>query len=111
MVHKTQVLPFLPKHARLLKHRRNVGGSFGVVQDVFLREEEPWVVLALPTGINVAVPASWTDVPPASFSKTKNLPEVSATSLAELARFCRTLRKTPPPKITKRSRTSCKRTR
>src|SRR3990172_2104051 len=90
MFHKTQALPSLSKHARILKHRRKVGGDCGVVRDVFWKEEEPWVVLALLSGIRTVVPASWTDLPPEDFYSPANV-EVSAPRLAELAKLCRVL--------------------
>src|SRR4030065_2547729 len=88
MSHKTQVLPSLPKHARILKHHRKVGGDCGVVRDVFGKEGEPWIVLALLSGMRTVVPASWTDLPPESFPATTNLPQLSVPALAELARLC-----------------------
>src|SRR3972149_4205307 len=88
MSYKTQALPSLSKHARILKHRRKVGGDCGVVRDVFWKEGEPWRVLAFLSGIRTVVPASWTDLPPESFPATTNLPQLSVPALAELARLC-----------------------
>src|SRR3989304_8743477 len=90
MFSKTQALPSLSKHVRIIKHRQKVGGGCGVLHDVFWREEEPWVVLALLSGLRTAVPASWTDLPLEDFSSPANV-EGSAPRLAELAKPCRGL--------------------
>src|SRR3989337_3122758 len=90
MFSKTQALPSLSKHVRIIKHRQKVGGGCGVLHDVFWSEEEPWVVLALLSGLRTAVPASWTDLPLEDFSSPANV-EGSAPRLAELAKLCRVL--------------------
>src|SRR4030067_1725510 len=102
MFSKTQALPSLSKHVRIIKHRQKVGGGGGVRHDVFWREEEPWVVLALLSGLRTAVPASWTDLPLEDFSSPANV-EVSAPRLAELANLCRGLPSGSQPRPVKQS--------
>ena len=75
-----------------MKHRRRVGGEFATLIDLFWREDEPWVVLQLPTGRRTAVPASWTDLATERFPSGKCQPEILPSSLLELAGYCRRLR-------------------
>jgi hypothetical protein len=75
-----------------MKHRRRVGGEFATSIDLFWREDEPWVVLQLPTGRRTAVPASWTDLTTERFPSGKDQPEILPLGLIELARHCHGLR-------------------
>jgi hypothetical protein len=75
-----------------MKHRRRVGGEFATSIDLFWREDEPWVVLQLPSGRRTAVPASWTDLATERFPLGKGQPEILPAGLMELARYCRGLR-------------------
>jgi hypothetical protein len=59
---------------------------------VFWREDKPWVVLQLPTGRRIAVPASWTDLD-GRFSRADDQPEILPAALPGLARYCHELRK------------------
>ena len=59
---------------------------------MFWREEEPWIVLSLLSGLRAVVPASWTDLPPKSCSTTTTL-EVTVPALVELAHFSRAIQK------------------
>jgi hypothetical protein len=73
------------------KHGREVGGGFGLVHDIFWREEKPWVVLKLPMGRRLTIPADLTDLPPKMFSTLKERTEVHAPMLLEVAKLCRQL--------------------
>jgi hypothetical protein len=77
-----------------MKHRRRVGGEFATSIDLFWREDEPWVVLQLPSGRRMAIPASWTDLPKEQLPSGKDQPKLLPSGLIELARHCRGLRKT-----------------
>jgi hypothetical protein len=79
---------------RIIKHRRRVGGEFATGIDVFWREEEPWVVLQLPTGRRASIPAAWTDLPLDQFDVNEDRPEILPAGLLELARHCRGLQST-----------------
>ena len=75
-----------------MKYRRRVGGEFATSIDLFWREDEPWVVLQLPSGRRTAVPASWTDLTTERFPSGKGQPEILPSGLIELARHCHGLR-------------------
>jgi hypothetical protein len=91
MKDKTQYLHCTFKYATIAAHGREVGGGIGLVHDVFWREEKPWVVLKLPTGRRLTIPAALTDLPPKIFSTTEELAEFHAPLLLELAQFCHRL--------------------
>jgi hypothetical protein len=95
MIYKTQsALHCIGKYATIVqpqKKGRGVGGGFGLVHDIFWREEKPWVVLKLPTGRRLAVPAALTDLPLRIFSKPQQSMETKAPILLELAKFCQHL--------------------
>jgi hypothetical protein len=76
-----------------MKHRRRVGGEIATSIDLFWREDEPWVVLQLPSGRRTAVPASWTDLTTERFASGKGQPEILPSGLIELARHFHGLRK------------------
>src|SRR5439155_27150611 len=58
MLDKTQALLRQGTSVRICKRRRQVGSEFATFLDFFWREDEPWVVLRLPSGRRTAVPAS-----------------------------------------------------
>jgi hypothetical protein len=93
MQHKTQALLDPGQFVTIRKHRRKVGGEHASVHDIFWREEEPWVVLQLPSGRRTAVPASWTDLPRELLSSTRSRAEIHPLALVELAKHCRSLRR------------------
>ena len=74
---------------RILKHQTEVGGEFARVRDIFWREDEPWVLLQLPLGSQIAVPAEWTDLAPEHLCAARDQAEIHPLALLELARFCR----------------------
>src|SRR5262249_14433818 len=78
---------------RIRKHRRRVGSEFGTLIDTFWREDEPWIVLQLPTGPRMAVPVSWTDLPSSQFPRTQAQGGLLPSALLALSQFCRGLRK------------------
>jgi hypothetical protein len=71
--------------------RRHVGGAFATVMDYFWREDIPWLVLQLPDGRRVAVPATWTDLPADTFPISPDLPLLCPQALAEMTRLWRHL--------------------
>jgi hypothetical protein len=94
MIYKTHALHYIGKYATIVqpqKHGREISGGYGLVHDIFWREEKPWVVLKLPTGCRLAVPAALTDLPLRIFSKPKPSTETEATMLLEIAKFCQHL--------------------
>jgi hypothetical protein len=91
MPHKTQALPPLGASVRIRKRRRQEGGEFVILRDYFWREDEPWVVVQLPSGRRMPVPVSSTDLPAASFSREKE-EQLLPTALIPLAQLCQTLR-------------------
>ena len=76
----------------MLRRRRKAGGDGGIIRDLFWKENEPWLVLQLPSGNRTAVPVSWTDLPDEWLPATEERLEAQASALAELARYCRSLR-------------------
>jgi hypothetical protein len=66
--------------------------------DYFWREDSPWLVLQLPDGRRVAVPAAWTDLPSNTFPTTPDRPLLLAPALPAMARLCRRLRSARPTK-------------
>jgi cysteine-rich repeat protein len=72
--------------------RCQAGSEFATFFDFFWREDEPWVVLQLPSGRRTAVPASWTDLPTESFSRAEKASELLPAALFELVRYCQTHR-------------------
>jgi len=91
MKDKTQYLHCTFKYATMSAQSREVSGGVGLVHDVFWREEKPWVVLKLPTGRRLTIPAALTDLPPKMFSTTEARVEFHAPMLLELAQFCHQL--------------------
>src|SRR5260370_27893953 len=77
---------------RICKHRRQVGSEFATFLDSFWREDEPWVVLRLPSGHRIAVPASWTDLPADCFAQSTGRAEILPSALSGLAQYCLGLR-------------------
>jgi hypothetical protein len=102
MGHKTQALHV---HGLLVTirsgFRRKVGDSNASVHDVFWQEDEPWVVLQLPSGRRTAVPASWTDLPSEHTKSEKNRAEAHPLALLELAKHCHNMRRSRPVGRTK----------
>jgi hypothetical protein len=68
-----------------------VGGEFAKFRDFFWREDEPWVVLQLPSGRRTAAPASWTDLPAESFPRHADQAKILPAALLEMARHCQNL--------------------
>jgi hypothetical protein len=76
---------------KITKRRRSLGGQVGTVRDFFWRRHEPWIVVQLPSGIRVAVPACWTDIPQEQIPAKQQSPLVDPARLLEMARYCRQL--------------------
>jgi hypothetical protein len=55
---------YINRPVKITKRRRKQCGQIGVVRDMFWRKEEPWIVLQLPVGTRIAIPLTWTDIPP-----------------------------------------------
>src|SRR5947199_9933448 len=93
MLDKTQALLSQGTSVRISKRRRQVGSEFATFLDSFWREDEPWVVLRLPSGRRTAVPASWTDLRSDCLAAPKTEPEILPLALLELTRYCQGLRR------------------
>src|SRR6516162_5696999 len=108
MSDKAQALLSPGISVRICKHRRQVGSEFATFLDFFWREDEPWVVLRLPSGHRTAVPASWTDLPVDCFAQSIGRAEILPSALLGLAQFCLGLRlvrgKRPQTKTRRRNR-------
>jgi len=92
MLGKTQALLSRGTSVRICKQRRQVGSEFATFLDFFWREDEPWVVLRLPSGRRTALPASWTDLPTDCFAQAIGRAEILPSALRELAHYCLNLR-------------------
>ena len=95
MSHNPQTLLSRGRCVTITQHRRQVGSDLATFLDFFWREDQPWVVLQLPSGLRTAVPAAWTDLPGESFPRPAPTPEIHPPALSELARYCRGLRQRP----------------
>ena len=80
---------------KVIKQRRQAGGSIVTLRDCFWRKEDPWGVVQLPSGKRTAIPLASTDIPKEAMPVRKKKPQVDAPRLLEMARFCQQL---PPPK-------------
>jgi hypothetical protein len=93
MLDKTQALLSPGTSVRIRKHRRQVGSEFATYLDFFWREDEPWLVLRLPSGHRTAVPVSWTDLPVDCFTQSISRAEILPAALLGLAQYCLGLRR------------------
>src|SRR5262245_48495002 len=92
MADKAQALLLPRTPVRITKHRRRVGSEFAILMDLFWRENEPWIVLRLPSGQRTAIPASWTDLPSECLTTPKTGPEILPSALLTLMQYCQSLR-------------------
>jgi hypothetical protein len=81
-----------------------VGSEFATGIDLYWREDQPWVVLRLPSGWKTSIPAAWTDLQVGPMITSQDRPEILPEGLLELARHCQQLRQTP--RKPRRSKTS-----
>jgi hypothetical protein len=88
MTNKTRALLLPGTCVRIRNHCRQVGSEFATFLDFFWREDEPWVVLRLPSGRRTAVPASWTDLAMDGFAQLVNRAEILPSALMGLAQYC-----------------------
>ena len=87
---------------KITKDRRKAGGSLATLRDYFWHKEEPWGVVQLPSGQKVALPLSSTDIPHEALPVLIKEPQIDATRLLEMAKFCQQL---PGPKRRQRRHT------
>ena len=81
--------PLIGRYVKITKHRRRVGGRVGIVRDVFWKGEEPWVVVQLTSGLQVAVAYGWSDLPDESRPHKQNAPEILPSGLLDMATYWR----------------------
>jgi hypothetical protein len=91
MSHNPQALLSRGKLVKIHKKRCQAGSEFATFFDFFWREDEPWVVLQLPTGRRIAMPASWTDLPKSAFLSSREPAELLPSVLLELSQQLRGL--------------------
>jgi hypothetical protein len=84
-------------------HRCTVGGLFATVMDYFWREDSPWLVLQLPDGRRVPIPATWTDLPADTFPPISDQSLILSQALLPMAQVCHRLRAARPTKRRSRS--------
>lgn len=75
------------RYLKIVKHHRRIGGSVGAVRDVFWKGNEPWVVVQLTSGLQVAVAYGWTDLPPQAYPCKPEGPEILPSGLVKMAHY------------------------
>ena len=103
----TQASPLINRYVKIVKHHRRGGGQVGIVRDLFWKGNEPWVVIRLTSGRQIAVAYGWTDLPPELCPRKPERPEILPTGLLEMATYWRGMQARRFPR---RSRTRQKRT-
>src|SRR5215510_6326418 len=71
-----QVSPLIGRYIKIVKHHRQVGGRVGMVRDIFWKGQEPWLVVQLTSGLQVAVAYGWSDLPDASRPQKRDTSEI-----------------------------------
>jgi hypothetical protein len=104
MQHKPQALLLRGTLVKITLYRRRVGSEFATLIDLFWREDEPWILLRLPSGQRTAIPASWTDLPTDGLAATKTGPEILPAALRELMQYCQGLRRVRPQAARRKGR-------
>jgi hypothetical protein len=100
----SQASPLLGRYVTIVKHHRRSGSTVGTVRDVFWKGDEPWIVVQLTSGRQMAVAYSWTDLPPETCPTPNTAPELLPSGLVAMATYCRGLqvrrrtRHTTPPR-------------
>src|SRR5579864_8236607 len=87
MLQNPQVLLARGKLVRIRKRRCQVGNELATFFDSFWREDQPWVVLLLPSGRRIAMPASWTDLPQNAFPAMHGRAELLPSAVMEMSRY------------------------
>ena len=102
--HIGQDSPLIGRYVKIAKHRRRVGGRVGIVRDVFWKGEEPWLVVQLTSGLQVAVAYVWSDLPDESRPHKQNGPEILPSGLLEMATYWRAMTTRNRPKRSRKQR-------
>ena len=79
--------PIIGRYIKIVKHHRRVGGRIGIVRDIFWKGEEPWLVVQLTSGLQVAVAYGWSDLPGESRPQRRNAPEILLAGLLDMATY------------------------
>jgi|SRR5215471_3938719 len=85
--HITHASPLLGRAVRIVKYHRRVGGQVGTVRDLFWKGHEPWLVIQLTSGRQVAVAYGWTDLPPEACPTQTTAPEILPAGLLAMATY------------------------
>ena len=96
--------PLIGRYIKIAKHRRRVGGRVGIVRDVFWKGEEPWLVVQLTSGLQVAVAYGWSDLPDESRPHKLNVPEILPSGLLDMATYGRSMNTPIRPKRSRKQR-------
>ena len=102
--HISQGSPLIGRYVKIAKHRRRVGGRVGIVRDVFWKGEEPWLVIQLTSGLQVAVAYDWSDLPDESRPQKQNAPEILPSGLLDMATYWRSMNTQGRPKRSRKPR-------
>ena len=96
--------PLIGRYVKIVKHYRRVGGRVGIVRDVFWKGEEPWLVLQLTSGLQVAVAYGWSDLPVESRPQKRDVPEILPSGLLDMATYWRSMTARLRPKRSRKRR-------
>ncbi len=99
--------PLIGRYIKIVKHHRRLGGRVGIVRDVFWKGDEPWLVVQLPSGLQVAVAYGWSDLPSESRPHKRDTPEILPSGLLDMATYWRGMKaRSRPKRSRKRPRTT-----
>ena len=93
-----QVSPLIGRYIRIVKHHRQVGGRVGMVRDIFWKGQEPWLVVQLTSGLQVAVAYGWSDLPDASRPQKRDTPEILPSGLLDMTMYWQGMKARRRPK-------------
>jgi hypothetical protein len=93
-----QVSPLIGRYIRIVKHHRQVGGRVGMVRDIFWKGQEPWLVVQLTSGLQVAVAYGWSDLPDASRPHKRDTPEILPSGLLDMITYWQGMKARRRPK-------------
>jgi len=93
-----QVSPLIGRYIRIVKHHRQVSGRVGIVRDIFWKGQEPWLVVQLTSGLQVAVAYGWSDLPDVSRPQKRDTPEILPSGLLDMTTYWRGMKARRRPK-------------
>jgi hypothetical protein len=102
--HIGQDSPLIGRYVKIVQHHRRVGGRVGIVRDIFWKGEEPWLVVQLTSGLQIAVAYGWSDLPDESRPQKGNTPEILPSGLLDMATYWHSMTTRSRPKRSRKRR-------